>query len=71
LSADLDAIHDAVSTGIHPDAVLLFAKNARGTAGVWNSLSRRTSDFRAARKKTIGFKPGDRQHAEEPGEAKE
>lgn len=33
LSADLDAIHDAVSTGVHADAVLLFAKNSRGNGG--------------------------------------
>ena len=70
LSADIDAIHDAVSTGVHPDSALLFAKNAHGTGGAWASLSKSTSDYRAARKKTIGFKADDRQHPEDPGEKK-
>ena len=55
---------------LHSYAVLLFAKNARETGRAWDSLCKSTSDYRAARKKTIGFKPDDRQHPEDPGEKK-
>jgi hypothetical protein len=70
LSADLAAINDAVASGINPDSVLLFAKNAPGTAGAWAALSTRTSDYRAVRKKTIGFKQADRQRPVDPGQKK-
>lgn len=66
LSADLAAIGDAMAVGIHADAVLLFQKNAKGSAGAWDSLSERTSDFRSSRKKKIGFVPDDRKHPDDP-----
>ena len=66
LSADLAAIGDARAIGIHADSSLVFAKTGKGSAGAWNSLSARTSDYRSARKKKIGFTQGDRQHPDDP-----
>jgi hypothetical protein len=66
LSADLAAIEDARSVGISADAVLLFEKSGKGSTGAWASLSRRTSDYRSALKKKIGFEQEDRQHPDDP-----
>ena len=55
LSADLSAIGDAMSVGIDKDAILSFDKSAQGTCGAWFKLSCLTSDYRAKRKKKIGF----------------
>ena len=66
LSADLAAIQDARAVGIHADSSLFYDKSARGTAGAWASLSGRTSDYRAARKKKIGFEADDRRSSGAP-----
>jgi len=70
LSADLAAIGDAQAIGIHADAVLLFERSGKGSAGAWASLSQRTSDYRSARKKKIGFEQDDRQHPDDPEKKK-
>ncbi len=70
LSADLAAIGDAMSVGIHADAVLLFEKSHKGSSGAWASLSKQTSGYRSAQKRKIGFKPEDRQHPDDPGKKK-
>jgi len=70
LSADLAAIADAKSVGIHADAVLLFEKNGKGSASAWASLSNETSAFRASRKKKIGFGQDDRKHPDDPEKKK-
>jgi hypothetical protein len=70
LSADLAAIGDAMAVGIHADAVLLFEKSAKGSAGAWASLSARTSDYRSSRKKKIGFEQDDRKHPDDPEKQK-
>jgi hypothetical protein len=70
LSADLDAIGDAMAVGIHADAVLLFEKSGKGSSSAWASLSARTSDYRSARKKKIGFEQDDRKHPDDPGKQK-
>ena len=70
LSADLAAIGDAMGVGIHADAVLLFEKSGKGSAGAWASLSERTSDYRSSRKKKIGFKQSDRKHPDDPKKKK-
>lgn len=67
LSADLDAIGDAMAVGIHADAVLAFHKSGKGSQRAWESLSVRTSDYRADRKKKIGFEQDDRKHPDDPG----
>ena len=70
LSADLAAIGDAMSVGIHADSSLLFDKSSKGTAAAWASLSKRTSDYRSARKNKIGFEQDDRQHPDDPQKEK-
>ncbi len=70
LSADLAAIGDAIAVGIHPDAVLLYEKSGKGSAGAWASLSARTSDYRTSRKKEIGFEQDDRKHSDDPARHK-
>jgi hypothetical protein len=70
LSADLAAIGDAKSVGIHANAVLLFEKNGKGSASAWASLSNETSAFRASRKKKIGFGQDDRKHPDDPDKKK-
>ena len=49
LSADLDAIQDAIETGIQMKSAMAFDKDAQGTASAWSSASARISDYRAAR----------------------
>lgn len=66
LSADLDAVGDAVSYGIQACASLPFMKNSRGTSSVWKSLSERTSEYRNGKKKKIGFVDSDRLHPHDP-----
>lgn len=70
LSADLDAIGDAMAVGIHADAVLAFEKSGKGSQRAWESLSVRTSDYRADRKEKMGFEPDDRKHPDDPGKKK-
>lgn len=70
LSADLAAIGDARTIGIHADAVLLFEKSVTGSTGAWASLSDRTADYRSARKRKIGFEQGDRNHPDDPEKKK-
>lgn len=70
LSADLDAIGDAMAVGIHADAVLAFEKSGKGSQRAWESLSVRTSDYRADRKEKMGFEPDDRKHPGDPGKKK-
>ena len=66
LSADLEAIGDAMSLGIDADAALLFDKSGKGTHKAWHMLSLRTSDVRAGRKKKMGFQKEDREDSEDP-----
>ena len=66
LSADLAAIDDAISMGIHADAVMLFEKNSMGSSEMWASLSGQTADYRSARKQKFGFDQEDRKHPEDP-----
>ncbi|MBN1314783.1 MAG: VWA domain-containing protein [Anaerolineales bacterium] len=66
LSADLAAIGDARAVGMRPDAMLLFKKSGSGSAAAWASLSKQTSDYRAARKQKFGFDEADRKHPDDP-----
>ena len=66
LSADRDAILEARDLGIDPDALLLFAKDAQGTASAWAAASAATSACRVEPKRKIGFKRTDRRHPDDP-----
>ena len=67
LSADLDAIGDAMSLGFAMDSSLLFDKSARGSAEAWRSLSKSASNYRSRQRRNVGFVPSDRKHPEDPG----
>ncbi|MEJ2758662.1 MAG: hypothetical protein P8046_09300, partial [Anaerolineales bacterium] len=60
LSADLDAIRDAVNTGIRSQSAMAFSKDAQGTAAAWSSASARISEFRSDRSKDVSFTDEDR-----------
>ena len=57
LSADLAAIGDAMSYGIQPQAALLFEKSRKGTFAAYSSLSATISQYRAGKKRKLGFAP--------------
>lgn len=64
LSADLDAIGDALEHGIYAASILAHDKDERGVGAAWASLSRRMSDYRAARKEDVSFNEEDRAQQE-------
>jgi len=64
LSADLNAIGDALASGVHASSVMAFDKNARGNAAAWASVSSRIADFRANRSKGVAFTEEDRAQQE-------
>jgi hypothetical protein len=64
LSADLDAIGDALQAGIYASSVLAHDKDERGVGAAWASLSRSISDYRAARKEDVSFSEEDRAQQE-------
>jgi len=61
LSADLEAIQDAVNTGIRPQSAMAFSKDAQGTAAAWSSASARISEYRSDRSKDVSFTDEDRE----------
>jgi len=61
LSADMDSIGDAQDLGIDLSSIRAFEKNTMGTARMWRSLSKGTSDLRQHKKKKFGFDPDDAQ----------
>jgi len=60
LSADLNAIDDAVSLGVRPAAVLLFEASHAGTTSAWESASRRIAEYRGGRSSEMAFTDEDR-----------
>jgi hypothetical protein len=66
LSADLRAIAEAAEVGFQGIKPLLFRMDSSGTSAAWTSLSGQTADFRADRKKKMGFDLDDRQHPDDP-----
>jgi hypothetical protein len=70
LSADLDAMGDAMSLGIHSEKALLYRKNSMGSDSAWASISGVTSAYRRSLKEKVGFKDEDRKHPDDPGKKK-
>ncbi len=66
LSADLAAIHDAMSVGFHPDAVLLFKKDKAGSSSAWDSMSDQICARRAGHTKKVSFGDDDRKDPSDP-----
>lgn len=65
LSADLDAIRDAVNSGIRPQSAMAFSKDAQGTAAAWSSASARISEYRSDLSKDVSFTDEDREQQDE------
>jgi hypothetical protein len=60
LSADLDAIGDALESGIAARATLAHDKDERGIGAAWAALSRHVSDYRTGRAEDVAFNEEDR-----------
>ncbi len=60
LSADLDAIQDAIQSGIRAQSAMAFSKDAQGTAAAWSSASARISEYRSDLSKDVSFTDEDR-----------
>jgi hypothetical protein len=60
LSADLDAINDAINQGFQPAAAMAFDKTEDGTRNAWASVSQNILNYRAARSKNVSFSAEDR-----------
>ena len=69
LSADLEAIGQAMDYGIAGSKALLFRKKG-GSAGAWAALSKSASDYRSSKSKSMGFKDEDRKHPDDPQKKK-
>jgi len=61
LSADLDAIGDALASGIRGAATLAFDKTALGTTAAWVSASKNIVAYRRGQDNKISFKDEDRE----------
>lgn len=66
LSADLDAIGDAMSVGICSQRFLLFEKNKKGTKDAWDSIAQQTVAVRCSQAESICFDDDDRKHPGDP-----
>ena len=60
LSADLDAINDAMNQGFQPAAAMAFDKTGPGARNAWASVSQNISNYRASRSKGVSFSEEDR-----------
>lgn len=60
LSADLQAIEEAVDTGMQTQRVMSFDKTAEGTIAAWESVSQRVAAFRRSPQSDIAFTDEDR-----------
>jgi len=61
LSADLDAMNDAMAAGFRHHASLCFDKNREGVRDAWGSMSEKIRDYRNRCCSIIEFSDGDRQ----------
>jgi len=60
LSADLDAINDAMAQGFQPAAAMAFDKTGVGVQNAWGAVSKNISNYRASRSKGVSFSEEDR-----------
>ena len=60
LSADLDAINDAMAQGFQPAAAMAFDKTGVGVQNAWGAVSKNISNYRASRSKDVSFSEEDR-----------
>lgn len=60
LSADLNAIGDALASGVRAASTLAHDKDSHGVGAAWASLSGRVSDYRSGNKEDVSFSDEDR-----------
>jgi hypothetical protein len=60
LSADLDAIGDALASGVRAASTLAHDKDSHGVGVAWASLSRSVADYRSGNKEDVSFSDEDR-----------
>lgn len=60
LSADLNAIDDAMDHGFQAKATMAFDQTGVGVKNVWASVSQNISEYRASRSKDVSFSDEDR-----------
>jgi hypothetical protein len=60
LSADLDAINDALDQGFQAKSAMLFDKTGVGTRNAFASVSQNISNYRASRSQDVSFTDEDR-----------
>jgi hypothetical protein len=65
LSAELEAIQDAVAYGIEPDGVMAFERTGPGTQSAYRSASGRIKDLRTGKAKDLHYTNEDRKAQEE------
>ena len=61
LSADLEAIDDAMETGIAARAILAHDKDGRGVGAAWTALSRHVAEYRTGQAEDVSFDEQDRE----------
>jgi hypothetical protein len=60
LSADLDAINDAMDQGFQPAAAMAFDQTAVGVKNAWASVSQNIANYRSSKAKDVSFSEEDR-----------
>ena len=67
LSADLDAINDALNQGFQAKAAMSFDKTGPGARNAWASVSQNISDYRSSRSQGVSFSDEDRKKQKSEG----
>ena len=60
LSADLDAINDAMDHGFQAKAAMAFDQTGAGVKNAWASVSQNIANYRSSRAKDVSFSEEDR-----------
>jgi hypothetical protein len=60
LSADLDAINDAMAQGFQPAAAMAFDQTGVGVKNAWAAVSQNISNYRSSKAKNVSFSEDDR-----------
>ncbi len=60
LSADLDAINDAMDHGFQAKAAMAFDQTGAGVKNAWASVSQNIANYRSSKAKDVSFSEEDR-----------
>lgn len=70
LSADLDAIVDAINVGVDVGQAMSFDRTGRGTRDALSSMSRRVVEYRQGRRTAVDFEEEDRKKQDSESQRK-